>query len=216
MARVLSSARGAMRKIWITAIASLAVHGAPLRFCLRSPAALAVQPPHPAQPAEPVDRWAGDTAEPGGNSQVYDVSVDPPGGAKPSDPPPAPPPAPVAPAPPKDGVPIDPAPNPPPPKPRKPKPASSAIAASSAATNEPGSPGKPGGASENGGGSAGGGSFGAEGPGSVRDLGKAFMRAIPLGCQGDQGWAKLSPGDAGVLEFTITVDETGHITGFQP
>jgi hypothetical protein len=219
MARVLSSARGAMRKIWITVIASLAVHSAPLLLLSRSPALLS-----PTSPllVEPVDRWAGNTAEPG-SGQVYEVGVDPPGGEKPSAPAPAtpPPPAPVAPATPKDAVPTLPAPKPPPPtKPRKPKPAPSASAVSSADATEPppsGSPGKrPGDAAAQGGGNPGGGSFGAEGPGSVRDLGKAFTRAIPPACQADPAWSKLAPGDAGVLEVTISIDDTGHITGFKP
>src|SRR5262245_61207372 len=111
MARVLSSARGAMRKIWITAIASLAVHSAPVLLLSRSPGALALLSPRPPTLVEPVDRWAGNTAELGGSGQVYDVSVDPSGGEKPSAPapasPPPPAPAPVAPAPPKDAAPID-------------------------------------------------------------------------------------------------------------
>jgi hypothetical protein len=211
-----------MRKIWITAIASLAVHSAPLLFLARSPGAIAVLSPSPPTLAEPVDRWAGNTADLGGSGQVYDVSVDPPGGEKPSVPAPAPPPppAPVAPAPPKDAVPIDGETKPPPPKPRKPKPAPSASAVSSTDANEPpsnGSPGKrPGDAAEHGGGNPGGGSFGAEGPGSVRDLGKAFTRAIPVAGQGDPAWSKLATGDAGVLEFTINIDETGHIKPWTP
>ncbi|MFS8066216.1 MAG: hypothetical protein ACMG6S_07570, partial [Byssovorax sp.] len=59
------------------------------------------------------------------------------------------------------------------------------------------------------------GPFGAEGPSAVRSLGRAFTRAIPMACQADPGWGKLPSGDAGAIEIAITIDETGHITGYR-
>lgn len=60
------------------------------------------------------------------------------------------------------------------------------------------------------------GPFGAEGPSAVRSLGRAFTRAIPAACQADPGWGKLPAGDAGSIEIAISIDETGHITGYRP
>ena len=60
------------------------------------------------------------------------------------------------------------------------------------------------------------GPFGAEGPSAVRSLGRAFTRAIPAACQADPGWGKLPAGDAGAIEIAISIDETGHITGYKP
>jgi hypothetical protein len=61
-----------------------------------------------------------------------------------------------------------------------------------------------------------GGSFGAEGPGAVRDLGRAFTRAIPPACDSDPAWAAMPPGDAGSVEVAVAVDESGHVTGAEP
>ncbi|APR75007.1 Membrane glycoprotein [Minicystis rosea] len=60
------------------------------------------------------------------------------------------------------------------------------------------------------------GPFGAEGPASVRDLGRAFTRAIPPACDSDPIWATLSLGDVGKLEIAIRVDADGHITSAEP
>jgi hypothetical protein len=69
-------------------------------------------------------------------------------------------------------------------------------------------------ASENGDGARTG-PFGAEGPSAVRSLGRAFTRAIPMACQGDAGWGKLRIGEVGTIEVAITVDATGHISGYR-
>ena len=63
---------------------------------------------------------------------------------------------------------------------------------------------------------AGAGSFGSAGASSVRDLGRAFMRAIPPACDSDAAWGKLSPGSAGTFEVAILVDDDGRITGWEP
>jgi hypothetical protein len=60
------------------------------------------------------------------------------------------------------------------------------------------------------------GSFGAEGAASVRDLGRAFTRAIPPAGQADLAWSALPAGDAGSIDVTLEIDETGHITGMKP
>jgi outer membrane biosynthesis protein TonB len=60
------------------------------------------------------------------------------------------------------------------------------------------------------------GPFGAEGPSAVRSLGRAFTRAIPAACQADPGWGTLPAGSAGAIEIAITIDETGHVTGYKP
>jgi outer membrane biosynthesis protein TonB len=65
-------------------------------------------------------------------------------------------------------------------------------------------------------GGAGAGSFGSVGAASVRDLGRAFTRAIPPACDADSVWAKLSPGSAGSIEVAILVGDDGRITGWEP
>jgi hypothetical protein len=60
------------------------------------------------------------------------------------------------------------------------------------------------------------GAFGAEGAGSVRDLGYALTRSIPMACSTDPIWSTLPLGDAGKIEVAIAVDETGHITSAEP
>jgi hypothetical protein len=47
-------------------------------------------------------------------------------------------------------------------------------------------------------------------------MGRAFTRAIPAASSADQQWAALPLGDAGTIEITIDIDETGHITGWRP
>ncbi len=59
------------------------------------------------------------------------------------------------------------------------------------------------------------GSFGAEGAGGVRDLGRAFTRAIPPACDADPLWKSAPAGDAGRIELSLEVDERGHVTGFE-
>lgn len=61
-----------------------------------------------------------------------------------------------------------------------------------------------------------GGSFGAEGRAAVRDIGRAFTRALPAACVADRGWADLPPGDAGRLTIRVTLDDAGKITGWEP
>ena len=134
----------------------------------------------------------------------------------------------------KPDLPEDPAGSEPRPKPRakKPKPAAVDPAASSSAVDPasfdekpapPAPPASPRTVKRKAGGDATGergdgaavGPFGAEGPSAVRSLGRAFTRAIPLACQADPGWGKLPAGDAGAIEIAITIDETGHITGYR-
>jgi hypothetical protein len=65
-------------------------------------------------------------------------------------------------------------------------------------------------------GAASGGAFGAEGPGSPRDLGRAFTRAIPPACTADPLWASLPAGDAGKLEIEVRIDAQGHMLSAEP
>lgn len=60
------------------------------------------------------------------------------------------------------------------------------------------------------------GTFGSEGAASVRDLGRAFTRAIPAACSADPAWSKLAAGDAGSLRAAIRVDSEGHIQSADP
>ncbi|MEZ4314578.1 MAG: hypothetical protein R3F14_41720 [Polyangiaceae bacterium] len=60
------------------------------------------------------------------------------------------------------------------------------------------------------------GSFGSAGAASVRDLGKAFTRAIPPACAKDPVWASLAPGKAGTLRAVLTVDAEGHLASAEP
>ncbi len=61
------------------------------------------------------------------------------------------------------------------------------------------------------------GSFGSEGAASVRDLGVAFTRAIPMAAGSDPLWSAQGPlGDSGKLEVAVHVDGTGHITSAEP
>lgn len=62
----------------------------------------------------------------------------------------------------------------------------------------------------------GGGSFGAEGAPSVRDLGRAFTRALPPACDSDKTWATLPAGSAGAIEVVVNISDEGRITGFEP
>ena len=211
MTRVLTST-GPMRKALVLCFAlSLAAHGAvlavarPASALRKAPSALPSQPP----PSE--DRWTGTTAElPFAGSPaapVYDVTVE-------THPPPAPAPAPAPPpilpdstaplTPPAVAAPLASA---APPRPRrKPRPAPADRAALASSGDASGAaPGGPAG-----------GSFGAEGPASVRDLGRAFTRAIPPACDADPVWASQPAGDTGKLEVAVHVDAAGHISGAEP
>ncbi len=50
----------------------------------------------------------------------------------------------------------------------------------------------------------------------MRDLGRAFTRAIPAACSADPAWSKLSAGNAGKLRVELRVDAEGHIAGADP
>jgi hypothetical protein len=63
---------------------------------------------------------------------------------------------------------------------------------------------------------AGGSSFGAEGEAGVRDLGRAFTRAIPPACDSDPAWATLPAGDAGRIEIAVELSAAGRVAGWQP
>ncbi|WP_437534274.1 hypothetical protein WME79_09125 [Sorangium sp. So ce726] len=60
------------------------------------------------------------------------------------------------------------------------------------------------------------GDFGAVGVSAVRNLGRAFTRAIPPACQADPIWATLPPGSAGKARFVIDIDDAGHIATWRP
>lgn len=212
MTRVLTST-GPMRKALVL---SFAAHGA--IFCVTRvthPRELGLTPPSALlAPAE--DRWTGTTAElpfagsPG--TSTFDVAVEaPPVPALAPVPVPAVPPVPPEPAaaaPVHHAAPV--AVSPPasaePPRPRrKPRPPPSSSGVASAGDAVGAAPGGPGG-----------GAFGAEGAASVRDLGRAFTRAIPPACDTDPVWASLPTGETGKLEVAVHVDDTGHITGAEP
>ncbi len=61
-----------------------------------------------------------------------------------------------------------------------------------------------------------GGSFGSVGTASVRDLGRAFTRAMPPACDSDKAWGTLAVGNAGSIEVAVTISEEGKISGFEP
>jgi hypothetical protein len=205
MTRVLTST-GPLRKALVL---SFAVHCAIYGFT-RPVAARLTAPAATLAPAD--DRWTGTTADlpfAGAPSAVYDVTVD----ARPAVAP-IPEPAlpaviavPAAVAAPRPAAPVAVAPpasvQPPRPK-RKPRPQPSVAAPSSGD-----SPGAAPGAS-------GGGTFGAEGSASVRDLGRAFTRAIPPASVADPAWASLPTGDTRKMEIAIRVDDTGHIRSAEP
>ena len=155
-------------------------------------------------PVDPVDVWSGVTAAIGGE-RLVDVNVDALGGQ------------------------AAPGGTEPPPRPRAKKPRPAAVDPNvSASAVDPASPDekpasrrtprrKAGGGDADGanGDGAKAGPFGAEGPSAVRSLGRAFTRGIPAACQADPGWSKLPVGDAGSIEVAITLDESGHITGYK-
>jgi len=60
-----------------------------------------------------------------------------------------------------------------------------------------------------------GGSFGAEGAATVRDLGKAFTRALPAASSPEKAWGSLKAGSAGSIEVAVAIGEEGKVTGFE-
>lgn len=205
MRRVLPS-KSAMRKALAL---SFAAHG--VIFGAFVPLAHRSAPPPAAPLAPPVDRWTGTTADlpgAGADEPLVDVSLE----NKPAAP--ASPPTPAAKEPVVVGAPL-PAPKQhavekpragkpkadPPAKPARPK-KSRAVAASGEH-----------GASHGGRAT---GSFGAEGPASVRDLGRALTRAIPPACAADPVWGTLPSGDAGKLRIAVRIDGDGHIASAEP
>jgi outer membrane biosynthesis protein TonB len=63
--------------------------------------------------------------------------------------------------------------------------------------------------------SSSGGSFGAEGAATVRDLGKAFTRALPAASSPEKTWGSLKAGSAGSIEVAVAIGEEGKVTGFE-
>ncbi|MDC3959380.1 hypothetical protein [Polyangium jinanense] len=62
----------------------------------------------------------------------------------------------------------------------------------------------------------GGGSFGSAGASSVRDLGRAFTRALPMASGSDAAWGKLPVGSGGSIEVAMIISDEGKITGVEP
>jgi hypothetical protein len=215
MTRPLSTGRGVLRQaLAISVIVPFALVGLAR---VRRPAEPA-PPPEAATTAPTTDVWAGDSPLPG-ESRVVDVEVEDraPGSslqapAPAAAPDPAPAPTRARSEPEVDPAPV-PAPAPTPVAARRPRPAASSRPRASADAAEARSP-KPGASGGAPGGA--GGEFGAEGPGGVRDLGRAFTRAIPPASDSDATWAKLPAGDAGSIEISIDVDEAGRIAGWRP
>src|SRR5205814_124493 len=56
----------------------------------------------------------------------------------------------------------------------------------------------------------------AVGSAGVRDLGRAFTRAIPTACASDPLWGPLPRGEAGKMEIAVHVDGSGHIASAEP
>lgn len=159
------------------------------------------------------DRWSGTTAElPSAGGPLYDVAVE----ARPAAP------APVE-AKPVGAKPVEAKPavavrdpagagEPEAPKPAAPRPRAERRPRAAAAAASPSA----GDGQGRGAGAASGGTFGAEGPGSPRDLGRAFTRAIPPACSADPVWASLPAGDAGKLEIEVHIDAEGHMRSAEP
>ncbi len=58
--------------------------------------------------------------------------------------------------------------------------------------------------------------FGAAGQGTIRNLGVAFTRAIPIAISGDPAWATTLIGSAGGFDLTVTIDDAGKIVSAVP
>lgn len=87
---------------------------------------------------------------------------------------------------------------------KRPKPTAAPVAAAADADGTADGTGK----------SASAGSFGAAGEATVRDLGKAFARALPAASSPDKAWGALSAGSSGSIEVAVAIGEEGKITGF--
>lgn len=61
-----------------------------------------------------------------------------------------------------------------------------------------------------------GGAIGVEGAATVRDLGRAFTRALPAACVADPGWAELPVGEVGSVTVRIRIDEAGRVADWEP
>jgi len=211
MRRVLS-VKSAMRKALVL---SFAVHAA--IFGVARPLALRAAAAAPSALAPAEDRWTGTTADlpfSGQTGAVYDVAVDPVVPVAPAVPAPLPPaPAdPILPTSPSAEAALPskaPAPRPAPPaaspRPkRRPRPDGAAGEGASSTSAVPA------------GGGGAGGPWGPEGPGSVRDFGHAFTRAIAPASDSDPAWGAVPLGDAGKLEVEVHIDGIGHITVARP
>lgn len=95
---------------------------------------------------------------------------------------------------------------------KMPKPSSAAGSAGPVASAAPSS--APAGSA--GPGSGPGGTFGSEGAAAVRDLGRAFTRAIPAACSADPVWGTVAVGDTLAMSARVHVDATGHVTSAEP
>jgi hypothetical protein len=194
-------------------IASVVVHSLLLlgaaRGAVGSPPA-AAPPPEAAEPPLS-DVWAGDTSLPG-RGGLYDVDVDrataAPGATQTEAEAQPPQPTPAATATATAKVTAEPRPAR---APKEPGPANAHSAGS-----PPGAPRAATGADRRDGESPGGGSFGAVDKPGIRDLGRAFTRAMPLASQSDAAWGRLPVGNAGMIDVTIDVDSDGKIAGYLP
>lgn len=61
-----------------------------------------------------------------------------------------------------------------------------------------------------------GGSFGADGQAAVRDLGRAFTRAIPAACSADPIWGQIEIGEVGTMRVELHVNGDGRLTSAAP
>lgn len=192
-------------------------------LALAGAAVLTALPPPPA-PTPHRDAWAGNTfqidglvTEKGGSTHAAATPAAP--AAKPAPVPPA------AAAPAAKGAPVlaTTAPRPAPPPARASASARSpAPPPSNVASSRPASPAAPDlshamAAAADGNDAAHGGQFGAAGvlPG-VRDLAKAFTRALPRAASGDPLWSKLPLGSAGGFHVVIRIDDQRHLESAKP
>lgn len=60
------------------------------------------------------------------------------------------------------------------------------------------------------------GAIGVEGAATIRDLGRAFTRALPAACVADPGWADLPTGEVGSVTVRIRLDEEGRVADWEP
>jgi hypothetical protein len=227
MARGPFGGDGRRRVVGPALLVSLAVHAAVLAGARRGGAAhdQAIVAP-PSTTVE--DVWAGRSPEATGGRELVDVDVAGPAALAPAAPPaPTPPAAPAAPAA-REAIAAAPHANAKAPPPRAKAPPREAperpAARTSAPTSEaparaPRRPGPPQVAAKGddanaaGGGNAG--AYGAEAVGGVRDLARAFTRAIPPACDQDAAWKAAPIGAVGSLRVVVSVDERGHVERFE-